>query len=133
MQSNAEYLNLPVLKLKQDCPTRWNFTYDMLQRFKKMKNAFVTTLAIENPDLNNITVDEWQIIEKSIDVLDIFYVVTEFLCSEKHVSLSKIPIYVISIIENLNKHLSENNVSCIKKLCETILNEIRSRFGEVDM
>ncbi|KAK1885226.1 Transposable element Hobo transposase, partial [Dissostichus eleginoides] len=36
------------LRLKQDCITRWNSTYDMLKSFLKSKDAIISTLAITN-------------------------------------------------------------------------------------
>lgn len=50
-----------VLKLKQDCPTRWNSTYDMVDRILKIKEPVLSTLAIINNDLNTITFDEWNV------------------------------------------------------------------------
>lgn len=34
-----QQLGLPALKLKQECPTRWNSSYEMLQRLIKTKDA----------------------------------------------------------------------------------------------
>jgi hypothetical protein len=45
-----------VLKLKQDCPTRWNSTYDMVDRILKIKEPVLYTLAIINNDLNTVAV-----------------------------------------------------------------------------
>lgn len=51
-----------VLKLKQDCPTRWISTYDMIDRILKIKEPVLSTLAILNNDLNTITFDEWNVL-----------------------------------------------------------------------
>lgn len=132
LKENQKKLDLPVLKLKQDCITRWNSTYDMLNRFFSTKNAIITTLAIENPGLNTLSVEEWEVISKCIEILQVFHIVTESLCSEKHVSLSYIPIYVRSMMENLSKHMAEQRINCIKELCLIIKNEIQDRFGDIE-
>lgn len=134
LQINQQNLNLPMLKLKQDCITRWNSTYDMLTRFYTLKNAVITTLAIENPGLNRITVEEWAIISKLINILKIFHTVTEALCSEKHVTLSKIPIYVSSMMENLKEHTAnaDQNGEILSNFCNKTKEELISRFGDVE-
>lgn len=35
----------PILKLKQECPTRWNSCYDMLERVLRAQKPVITTLA----------------------------------------------------------------------------------------
>ena len=54
---------LPVLKLKQDVPTRWNSTYEMLQRIIQVKDAVITTIALLRPDLS-IKQEDWEVIEE---------------------------------------------------------------------
>lgn len=61
-----------VLKLKQDCPTRWNSTYDMIDRILKIKDPVVSKLAIINNDLNKITSDEWKVLKSLCKLLKIF-------------------------------------------------------------
>lgn len=68
-----------ILKLKQDCPTRWNSTYDMLDRIFELKEPIVATCAILNiSGLNSLSEQDWIVIEKSKTILKIFYdVITE--------------------------------------------------------
>jgi len=83
-------LGLPVLKLKQDCPTRWNSTYDMINRIISIKDPIIATLAVlGNMELNCLSPQEWIILENARIILKIFYEITIEISAEKYVTLSK--------------------------------------------
>ncbi|CAK1599412.1 unnamed protein product [Parnassius mnemosyne] len=95
-------MNLPLLKLKQECPTRWNSCYDMLERILKIKDAVISTIALIRSDLS-LQTSEWELIEKIVPILRPFYEVTQEISSEKHVSLSKVLIFT----KFLSKHIQK--------------------------
>jgi len=90
LNSTQTQMGLPTLKLKQDCVTRWNSTFDMLKRIVSIKDAVISTLAVLQTEIAVLTPAEWDIVEKAIDVLQIFNEVTIEVSSEKTVSLSKV-------------------------------------------
>lgn len=98
-------LNLPDFKLKQDCITRWNSTYEMLSRILRVQSAVRAVLAIENPDLNILSSTEWSILEKAADILNIFHAVTEEMSTEKQITLSK----VMLMVNGINRHLKKSH------------------------
>ncbi|KAF0754582.1 zinc finger BED domain-containing protein 1-like [Aphis craccivora] len=73
-------LGLPVLKLKQDCPMRWNSTYDIIDNFNQRPNYCHSCSS---------SPQEWIILENVRIILKIFYEITIEISAEKYVTLSK--------------------------------------------
>lgn len=55
-------------KLKQECPTRWNSTYTMLQRFYSIHRYVHTVLTVLNKGAMCITDEELSLIESTLKV-----------------------------------------------------------------
>lgn len=104
-----------VLKLKQDCPTRWNSTYDMVDRILKIKEPVLSTLAIINNDLNTITFDEWNVLKVLCQLLKIFYDVTNEISSENYVSISKVTIFSRAMVSYVSGYI--NNITMPTEIC----------------
>lgn len=69
-------ISLPILKIKQDIPTRRYSTFDMLHRIVQVKDTLISTLALLRPDLN-IKHDDRIIIQEVLPLLKPFYEVTK--------------------------------------------------------
>lgn len=124
-------LGLAQLKLKQDVPTRWNSTYDMLQRLLSAKDAVIATIAIMRHDvaLNN---DDWEIIESAAPILKLFYDVTFEISSEKHVSLAKV-IPLCGIMKNhVKTHLNNTLSPQVQLLLHTLNQQLEKRFSSIE-
>ncbi|XP_050547873.1 zinc finger BED domain-containing protein 4-like [Daktulosphaira vitifoliae] len=62
----------PILKLKQDCPTRWNSCYDMLERVLKLREPITATLAILNSNhLNSLNSYDWEYTANFVDEISL--------------------------------------------------------------
>lgn len=103
-------MGLPQLKLKQDVVTRWNSTYDMLKRIISIKDAVISTLAILQSSIQVLTPAEWEVVEKAVDVLQIFHEVTEEIRSEKTVSISKVIVLVASMFHTVETFVSDIDI-----------------------
>ncbi|XP_018395627.1 PREDICTED: zinc finger BED domain-containing protein 4-like, partial [Cyphomyrmex costatus] len=103
LQSMQEQMKLPKLKLKQDVITRWNSTYDMLNRILQIKDSVVSTIAVLQCDVPLLTSQEWNIIEKSVEILKIFNDFTIEMSAEKNITISKI----IPLVNIMNKKISD--------------------------
>ncbi|XP_047117392.1 zinc finger BED domain-containing protein 4-like [Schistocerca piceifrons] len=94
-------MGVPILTPKQDCPTRWNSTYEMFDRLLKIKEPLQSTLAILSVDLQTkLSNEDWLVIEKSCEILSPFEQVTTEISSERNVTLSK----VVLLSKGLQSH-----------------------------
>ena len=71
------------LRLKQDVAPCWNSTYYMLQRFLDVKEPLVSTLALVNPQLPALNLNEWDVVQEACHILKPFEEVTVEMSSER--------------------------------------------------
>lgn len=126
-------MGLPSLKLKQDCVTRWNSTFDMFKRIILIKNAVISTLAILQNDVVILTQAEWEIVTRAIDVLQIFNEVTIEVSSEKTVSISKLLIFSSSMCHTMETYVNDINLPYeVQQMASTLKFELNKRFGDIE-
>ncbi|KAH9629373.1 hypothetical protein HF086_008159 [Spodoptera exigua] len=125
-----EQMHIAPLKLKQDVVTRWNSTYDSLQRVLKVKEALIATLAIMRPDIS-LSQEDWQTIEKATELLKPFYEITLEVSGETYVSASKYIVFSKIITRALNKYAPENNQT-IQQMLNSLKGQMQQRLGEVE-
>ncbi|GBP93363.1 Zinc finger BED domain-containing protein 4 [Eumeta japonica] len=116
-------MNLPVLKLKQDVVTRWNSTYDMLNRVVSRKDAVIATLALVRHELA-LNTTEWQVVEEAIPILKSFYEVTTEISTEKQVSLSKVIVYS----RLLHQHISNCNLEVYSPEAQKMITSLKAQI-----
>ncbi|KAL4085334.1 hypothetical protein QTP88_027193 [Uroleucon formosanum] len=130
LQAMQQQMGLPPLKLKQDVITRWNSTHDMFKRIVEIKDAVVSTLAILQCDVEQLTVVEWQIVECSTNILQIFAEVTTEISSKRYVTLSKILIFIRAMIDTMKSF--QNNITIPNEahvLVTSLLEQLNLRFS----
>lgn len=130
MQKN---MNLPQLKLKQDCPTRWNSTYDMLRRVFEIKDSLISTLALLRPDLS-LSPHDWDVIESAVQILKVFYDVTTEVCGENYVTLSKVSLYYRIMMDHIIAQENKNSSITIEiiQLTDDLKSGLETRFREIE-
>ncbi|GBP40407.1 Zinc finger BED domain-containing protein 4 [Eumeta japonica] len=104
-------LHQPHLKVFQDCVTRWNSTYYMLERFLKAKDAL--NLYINDSEIDPILPEEWKIIECCVELLKPFEEATrELSSSHTHlISYSDIRMLTQKISRNTEDILASRTIS----------------------
>ncbi|XP_065323078.1 zinc finger BED domain-containing protein 4-like [Gordionus sp. m RMFG-2023] len=117
-------LSLAQHKLIQDVPTRWDSTYYMLERLIEQKRA-VQLFIIDNPNLGNLSLYEWELAERVIDVLEPIQRVTKEISTES-CSISN----VIPFVEILKSELTINGDTDrgVQTMKNTTNNQLTTRF-----
>nr|XP_055059808.1 E3 SUMO-protein ligase ZBED1-like [Misgurnus anguillicaudatus] len=114
------------LRPKQDVATRWNSTFYMLQRMLQIKEPLVSTLAIVNPTMPTLTLQEWENVKEACDVLQPFEEITTEMSSESFVTGSK----AILIARGLQRFISHKQRTPPKSA--TVLDLINRLAAEMD-
>ena len=131
LNSTQTQMGLPTLKLKQDCATRWNSTFDMLKRIVSIKDAVISTLAVLQTEIAVLTPVEWNIVEKAIDVLQIFNEVTIEISSEKTVSVSKVIVLVGSMFQTIETYVNDISLPYeVNEMAISLKKQLRKRFSD---
>ncbi|KAE9525642.1 hypothetical protein AGLY_014169 [Aphis glycines] len=136
---HQEQMGLPILKLKQDVVTRWNSTYDMLRRIIRVKDAVISTIAVLQQflftiklqvDIPILTPMEWCIIEKSVDILKIFYEVTKEISGDKYLTLSTTIIFIGIMTKSMMRYENDTSLPLeISSLVSALKEEITTRLS----
>ncbi|KAK1893856.1 Zinc finger BED domain containing protein 4 [Dissostichus eleginoides] len=82
-------MDMPKLRLKQDCVIRWNSTLYMLKQVLESKDAIISTLAIINAHVDALSQEEWEVLQETCTVLEPFEQVTVEISTESYVTASK--------------------------------------------
>lgn len=117
------------LYLVQDVATRWNSTFDMLERFLKLKAA--VSKVLDDPKWKekvkvHMYKSDWELMSKVVTVLRAFKEATEMLSSSQ-ASISQI-IPVVTIINQALKRTSEDKG--VKSLKSKLRDALDRRFGQ---
>lgn len=124
--------NIVQHKLIQDVATRWNSTYEMLNRL--VEQRWPVTAVLSDPSITkkgdctlDLTADQWKLAQETAEVLGPLITLTELLSQEANLSLSA----TVPMLFNLKKrHLSpeEDDSPAIKEMKKTLVSEIDNRW-----
>ncbi|KAI5750503.1 hypothetical protein M8J76_016232 [Diaphorina citri] len=130
LRATISQMNLPELKLKQDVDTRWNSTFDMMDRFLKLKDAIISTMALLNiQNIEPLTSNDWLLTSQAVNILDIFNEITIEVSAEKSPTLSKVILYYNAIIKTLNNQARDMSHDAESlNLVFTLKDEMSKRF-----
>ena len=93
LKQKQAQLNLPIHKLKNDCPTRWNSSYDMLHRFLEQQPAILSVLLVHSvrksqKDFCRLTDEDITNMEELVQALKVLKQVTVAIIEENFPTLS---------------------------------------------
>ena len=126
-------MNMTEMKLLQDCPTRWNSTFYMLERLVQLRWPVIAVLSDDSVskrsdrylDLNN---DQWVLAEDLVKILAPLEVATTFLSYEEKSSISTVLPVLCSIVNTLEQSSSTNCQPSVISFKEKVAEEIKTRW-----
>ncbi|MBW0588154.1 hypothetical protein O181_127869, partial [Austropuccinia psidii MF-1] len=84
-------------------PTRWNSTYDMLNRALTLKEAYNQFTSLPNLASYQLTVLEWDKVRVMVDFLHPLYEATQIICGEDHPTINHaLPLYIM-LLKRISK------------------------------
>lgn len=123
-------LELPQHKLIQDVSTRWNSTYEMLQRYAEQQPAVYATLLSKDikknaKDVMTLSDDDITDIEHIIKILEPIKIITTLLCDEKSPTLSMIHPLKELILSHMKETPDDSNM--VKSIKQAITKDLQPR------
>ncbi|CAH1107397.1 unnamed protein product [Psylliodes chrysocephalus] len=122
-----EQMGLPILKLKIDVSTRWNSTFDMLNRFCQRKDAVISTLAILQHEVT-LNATDWEVANHAIVILQVFNDVTSEISAEKNIAVSKIFLLHNAMDNHVRQCKATILLEELQPMMDVLLNELASRY-----
>ncbi|KAH9643336.1 hypothetical protein HF086_008823 [Spodoptera exigua] len=125
-----ERLNQPKLSVFQDCITRWNSSYYMMERFLKIGDSL--TIYSNSHDIPVILPEEWKIMQNCVDLLAPFEESTRELSNSNALISSVIPLIQVltrKLDEQLNK---TDNSEVVTHLITVLKTNIISKFSDIN-
>ena len=119
-------LNLPELKVIQECETRWNSTFFMLERYIELHPAVTTSLCLLSRNNLCISTEKLDIVAMIVEALRPFELATRELSADKYTSVSKV-IPLIHQLQSLCSEKAETN-----SLSRLLSRELVRRFTGIE-
>ncbi|XP_017486642.1 PREDICTED: zinc finger BED domain-containing protein 1-like [Rhagoletis zephyria] len=124
LKGTTARMQLPVTKLINDVPTRWNSTLDMLERILKMKDAVIATVAVVQ--------SSGQAVQQAMEIMKVFRFITNAISGEKYVSASSVIVYVRQLCKHLNAYKVDDLTPSAQRLVLKLLNDLNVRFKDLE-
>lgn len=115
-------LNIIQHKLKNECPTRWNSLYYLMDRLVEQREAIVVVLA-SNDKVNSLQNHEWKTAENYVKVLKIFEDATSMMSASRYPTLSMI----LPVLNVIKQQMDESEMDAFG---EKICNNIKQRWPD---
>nr|XP_055027769.1 zinc finger BED domain-containing protein 4-like [Misgurnus anguillicaudatus] len=133
LKARQEQLSIRGRKLQSDCATRWNSTFDMLDRLYEQRipvQAVLADEAVTNVQYRKtlaIKSSCWDLIEQLLPILSPLAKATTIMCGELHVGLSFLYPVIINLTENTLRP-SAGDLTGTQAFKETVRKQLVTRF-----
>ncbi|XP_016392202.1 zinc finger BED domain-containing protein 4-like isoform X1 [Sinocyclocheilus rhinocerous] len=121
-------LNMDIKRLQQDVQTRWNSSLYMLQSLLQQKRA-LSVFAAERTLPATLTAHQWELMNKTADVLSPFEELTRDVSRETATAADVIP--AITVLRRVLSREDDDDQG-IKTMKRTLLEAVEKRFADVE-
>ncbi|XP_037389052.1 E3 SUMO-protein ligase ZBED1-like [Pygocentrus nattereri] len=132
LKSTQRQMSMVELKLKQECVTRWNSTFHMIQRMLESKDAVIATLAVINAPVVPLSQEEWEALQEACSVLEPFNQVTVEINAERYVTASKMLILCRGLQRVTAEHQSRVTTESMKELVNSLCSSMDKKFHRME-
>lgn len=128
-----ENLGMKPHKLQNDCATRWNSTFTMVERLYEQRIPVQAVLKDEETTKPSqrkalsIKNCQWDLMEQLIPVLRPLAKATTIMCGQAHVGLSFIYPVLLNLVDNTLK-ARESDLVATRKFKDTVRTALTTRF-----
>ncbi|CAF2036407.1 unnamed protein product [Rotaria magnacalcarata] len=128
LKNIQQQLNTAPHKMKQDVPTRWNSSFEMLNRMFEQKVSLATYEA-EFSDIAIPTQYQWGIVEKLVHVLAPFEKLTK-TCGRREETAARIIPSVLALKVVLNKASASDKYAGVTTMIEALKKSVTKRLDK---
>nr|XP_022900596.1 zinc finger BED domain-containing protein 4-like [Onthophagus taurus] len=114
----------------QDCPTRWNSTFYMLERFVKIKDSLL--LYLSTKQFVSFSPDDLSTVDLLLKLLAPFEELTKELSNSKNSISMVIPLTHVILTTLKAAKDNQNTPEKVKALFVKVIREISERFGDLN-
>jgi hypothetical protein len=135
LKEKQHALQLPKHKLINDCKTRWNSTYQMLQRFLAQRPAVLAALLDEklrkSKSVSGMSDHEVQCCEDFVAVMEVMLTATKILCEEKTPTSG----LILPLLEKLSCHFErkDGDSNFVLTLKNAVGQSLATRYTDVNL
>ncbi|KAL3969495.1 Arf-GAP with GTPase, ANK repeat and PH domain-containing protein 2 [Sarotherodon galilaeus] len=131
LKTKQDMLQLPTHKLIHDVPTRWNSTYDMLERYLEQQTAIYSALTDKTlkknvRDIVTLSDDDVRVAEEVLQLLKPLKAVTTLLSTETAPSVSMILLLKTRILQSMAP--SEEDSTITRDVKTAIREDLKHRY-----